>query len=190
MWIPWDVPQDLSRGRVIVVTVTGKLLRLSGCVNVLGQIRNVIEFVFWQWNWASHVKVVSHREAVSCNFKDFATYCLLWDSEITLSTAGHTNRNLVLFHSPWSADCWYVGFGMFISLSSSCAVYGKAALSYTWERPGRRGWIQEETFQLHSQTMFLVLWHLMCGGRNFSSSEFAGSFCTSFLFYCEKLLPF
>lgn len=52
-----------------------------------------MEFAFCRWNWASHVKVVSHRGFVSCNFKDFATYFLLSDSEIIVSTIVHYRLN-------------------------------------------------------------------------------------------------
>lgn len=48
---------------------------------------------------------------------------------------------------------------MFSSFSSSCAVCGRATLSYTWERPGKRGWSQEETFRLLlSCSLVLNMW--------------------------------
>lgn len=65
---------------------------------------------------------------MSCNFKDFGTPCLLWDSEITVSTTVHTNWNLVLFHSPWSADCCFGD--VCIILKFLCSLWKSSSVLY------------------------------------------------------------
>lgn len=65
---------------------------------------NVVEFVFCLWNWVSHVKVVSLRGFVSCNFKDFVTSLLLSDSEIIVSTAVCYKLNSGFALQP--RQCW------------------------------------------------------------------------------------